>query len=435
MPSEPINLTEKLGTGEVRAGEFLTPPRSLRHLSEGQPGDFKLYNRLSRWIVQGVREGALHLPGRLPHRCGHHSSSEHLGQDIVDEWGGMFGLGRLLKAESKSSTTASTESSRNPSHRLESPMELVTGALESDIVADKGLELSTEYRLEPESLFLEVTTRIKATQEDVELIVGDILMGSTDAADLWVPGVGLDFYSAEQWPWIGFAGRRNEVAIGVFAADSSTELDAGGGSELLLELAELAIATNPKLELKRGESTSFTRLYGVGKDLATLTTPGKSASVTPQEVNGVVQAPDGPVAGARVNILVDDQPFTLAFTDAKGRFSARARRIGCGLLADGRGPGVYVDLPSGHAPYSPYSARSHQKPLSPLSKEAPGALAQERGIGTEDPLSGGSRSLDPLLRRWTAFQRPAHSTGSTSACRQAPGHAPSGGLGSWSVGP
>jgi hypothetical protein len=111
-----------------------------------------------------------------------------------------------------------------------------------------------------------------------------------------------------------------------------------------------------------------------------------------QRVEGTVTAGDGPVAGARVVIDVDGSPYTAAVTGSDGTFAALVPPGEIALLAEGRGPALYLDLPPGAAPVSAYSAAPlREQGLAALqggAVEVP--LAQGRGVGSPaDPVDPG----------------------------------------------
>lgn len=391
----PVDLSERLESGEVRAGVVDNDNALFGGISaEGRIGDIKIYNDRAQFIIQGIRDGGYYIAqGGVPIDADIVRPTNQPGRDIVDEWGAMFGIGRLLNPESIEilSDGSDGEAALVRVSGRESPMALLTGAIEVDIIQDKGVSLVTDYRLEADTPLLYVESTLTAELEPIEFKIGDILMGSLDGSDIWIPGHGLSHHSANEWPWVGYAGRMNEVAIGIFSDDNEL-LDAGGGTELLLELATLAIGMQDTIQLEQGESFTFGRYYGVGKDLAELTDAWQEKRGTStQDVSGTVTAPDGPVAGARVNILVDESPYTLAFTDATGQFSAKVPSDGqVSFLAEGRGTGVFVDLPDGYGPYSPYSAESPtQSTLRSIENGAPSVPAA-CGRGVADPA-------DPLI--------------------------------------
>lgn len=399
-PSIP-DLAESLESDQVRAGVIESTDALFGGISaEGRIGDTKIYNSKARFIIQSEREGSFYISqGGMLIDADITRPANQPGRDMIDEWGGMYGLGRLVDGTSIEvlNDGSDGEAAWVQVRGDESPMALVTGALEADIILDKGTSMVTDYRLEPDSPFLYVETTLTANAQDIEITVGDMLMASLDASDLWVPGHGLSFSDAEEWPWVGFIGRRNELAIGIFSSDGTT-MDTSGGTDLLLELATLAIGMQDEITLKKGESYTFSRYYGVGKDFATLTDAWQNRlGSKSKNVEGTVTAPDGPVAGARVNILVDDAPFTLAITNKKGHFSAQVPETGtASFLAEGKGPGVHMDLPDGYGPFSPYAADvPRNQSLDSFKKgalEVP--LAQGRGVANEDqPLVLGEPGL------------------------------------------
>ena len=386
----PPDLSERLESGETRAGVIENSDALFGGISaEGRIGDIKIYNDRAQFIIQGQRAGGYYISqGGVPIDADIVRPPNQPGRDIIDEWGAMFGIGRLLNPDSieivSDGSDGSTAHVRVSGQ--ESPMALLTGAIEVDIIQDKGVSLVTDYRLEPDTPLLYVESTLTAEIEPIEFKVGDILMGSLDASDIWIPGHGLSHHSANEWPWVGYAGRMNEVAIGIFSANDQL-LDAGGGTELLLELATLAIGMQETITLEQGESFTFGRYYGVGRDLAELTDAWQEEREVPtQDVGGTVTASDGPVAGARVNILIDDSPYTLAFTDETGQFKAQVPTTGeVRFLAEGRGTGVSIDLPEGYGPYSPYSADTPTQTTLQSMKHGAPPVPAACGRGVADP--------------------------------------------------
>lgn len=391
----PPDLAELLGPGEVRAGVVSNEAALFGGISaEGAPGDVKIYNQHIQFIIQGVRDGSYYLP-----QAGNVIDADIVrpthqpGRDLVDEWFGMAGIGRLLQAE-KVTVVADGSDGQAAIVRAEgreSPLELLIGAVETPgLIPDLGLEMVTEYRLEPDSWLLEVTTTYTATAT-ATFTPGDAILGSADAATPWRPGTGLGDYDGRDLPWAGWVGDRNEGAVGLFLRDGG---GTPGGLEVVSSLFDMAAVFVPPVTLQPGESHSFTRYYAVGPDMATLTDAWQEAlEAQTEEVTGTVTAPDGPVAGARVSVFVDDEPFTLAFTDEDGTFSARVPAGSShGARAEGRGTGWFWDHPEGAGSYSPYAGESaRQATLASLSWGAlPIPDAEGRGVAPADaPLTLG----------------------------------------------
>jgi hypothetical protein len=98
----PVDLVEVLSEGEVRAGVVTDEHALFGGISaEGRAGDFKLYNDRVQFVVQGVRPGSFYLPeGGGVIDADIVRPEGQLGHDAVEEWGSMFGLGRISVPES-----------------------------------------------------------------------------------------------------------------------------------------------------------------------------------------------------------------------------------------------------------------------------------------------------------------------------------------------
>ena len=198
QPAEPLDVSIRLGEGEVRAGQIRSPKALFGGISaEGQVGDWKIYNSKAQFIVQGIRPGHFYVDqGGGVVDADIVRPEGQPGGDIVDEWMAMVGFGRLLDPLD---IRVLSDGSDGKSAVLqvvgrESPMELITGAAESDaLIPDTGLEMVTTYELAPDSPLLKVTTEITSPNQALSVNVGDVLLASMDVAALWEQGEG---YSA-----------------------------------------------------------------------------------------------------------------------------------------------------------------------------------------------------------------------------------------------
>jgi hypothetical protein len=140
-----------------------------------------------------------------------------------------------------------------------------------------------------------------------------------------------------------------------------------------------------------GERISRTRYYAAGRDIAQITDAvseldGEETTV----LEDVVQAADGPVAGARVTVLVDSLPWTQAITRPDGSFSANVPAQGTiEIRVDGRGSAIQRDLPDGVGQFSPYAtATVTEATLNSIAKGAEGnPMARGRGISEDTTLA------------------------------------------------
>ena len=392
----PPDLAEALGEGEVRAGVITDSAALFGGISaEGQPGDVKIYNDRVQFVVQGVRPGSFYLvEGGGLIDADIVRPDGVIGRDLVEEWGTMFGLGRVMVPERIEVVNDGSdgEAAVVRVEGYEGPLGLIEGALETPgFVPDLHLQMAVEYRLPPDSWLIEVTATATATTEEATIAIGDLLMGAGELVGAWVPGSGFDGASGSSRLWSGYVSDRNDVAL-ILAAAPGNELQVAG-YDILTELADMVVGFSPDQTLapgtgedgEGGGSATWTRYYGVGPDLATLSGAVLDLhGAEVQQASGTVTAPDGPVAGARVLIDVDGTPYTVAITDADGAFAATVPSGALSMLAEGRGDGLFTDMPPGAAPVSPYSAPPvFERSLAALSEGAVDVpVARGRGVGS-----------------------------------------------------
>jgi hypothetical protein len=356
-----IPLDEVLGSDEARAGVIQTGAELIGGISaEGRLGDVKIYNDRVRFVIQGTREGDFYLPqgGSLVYADIVRPEGQP-GRDAVDEWHGMPGLGRVMDPTSVEVVSAGLRGGDAVVRvvGIESPIDFLNGALEAEsVVPDLTMEMETEYRLSPGSWLLEVTTTVRPVARDAAFAPGDMLLASDDAGEAWTPGLGVGAGMGALRSWTGWTSDRDDVALAMFP-DTAT-LGNDGHFALLEDLLESATLFRDTVSLDLGESAGWTRWYGVGPDLATLSGAWLEAiGEASQVVAGEVTAPDGSVAGARVIVWVDDEPYTVAVTSTDGSFEAAVPMGEVRTTVDARGDGWTYDHPEGSAQWSSYGTR------------------------------------------------------------------------------
>ena len=360
----PIDLSERLAEGEVRAGVLVDEaPLFAGVFAEGQVGDVMLKNSRVQLVIQGTRPGS-YIVGR----GGGVLDADivrpegQLGRDLVKDWVPNAGIARVVNPD----VVEVINDGRNGEAAVvrvegpESPITFIEGTLESPgFVADLGLRIEHTYTLEPDSWLVRVDTTMTATTGTANVPPGDLLMGAPEVAWDWVEGSGLDD-GARGGPfrWTSYVGHHHDVAVAVLAADGGV-LKAGA-LDLVSSAADLLVAFDDTVEVAPGAPVTFSRWYGVGPDLASLTDEVLARDGGPTDtLSGTVTAPDGPVAGAWVAVLVDDKPYTLAVTADDGSWSADVPAGSDAThLAIGRGNGRFLDLPEGATSYAPYAAPS-----------------------------------------------------------------------------
>ncbi|MCB9677426.1 MAG: CehA/McbA family metallohydrolase [Alphaproteobacteria bacterium] len=382
-PPVDVDLTARLGPGEVRAGVVTDEAALFGGVSaEGRAGDIKIYNDRVQFVIQGARSGSYYLQtGGGVIDADIVRPEGEVGRDIVDEWCVMLGFGRLLEPTSVEVVSDGTDGAavvRVTGQDV--PLALLLGVLENPaFFPAQGLDAVTEYRLEPDSWLLEVTTTVTASTPVSNFAMGDLIMGAPELADSWRPGTGLQPADGPR-QLTGYIAHHNDGAVALIG--KGQPLEAGGAADLIAALADLVLGFEPSADLAAGETRSWTRYYAAGPDLATLT----DAALGGEALTGVVTAPDGPVAGARVHVLRNGAPYTIAVTDAEGAYSALVPSLAeASVAVDGRGRGMFFDLPEGSAAWPAFASDPvFERAAATLTAGSPRPpLAQGRGVDVD----------------------------------------------------
>jgi hypothetical protein len=395
-PLPVVDLGAPLGPTEARAAVVTDEAWLFGGVAaEGRLGDVLIVNDRVRFVIQGVRDGGYYVEqGGGVIDADVVRPEGQPGRDAIDDWMGMFGLGRVL--EPTAVVVTNDGALGGPAIvRVEgvgAAMHLVTGALESDaLVADLDLVIATDYVLWPGSWILEVYTTVSTTGGDASIEVGDFAMGALEALQPYHPGVGFGPQEGDA-STSAYLSYDNDVAYAVVAAPGGT-LGAGAASALLGELASTIGGFAPIATISEGAPLTVARGYAVGPDVATLMTAGAAWRGDPvQEVTGAVVADDGAVPGARVHVFADGEPWTVAVTRGDGSFDATAP-AGTEVthVVDARGRGLFRDLDEGAAPWSPYTTTIAQSAAtaSYVGGAVGAPYAQGRAPAGDDPLHVG----------------------------------------------
>jgi predicted metal-dependent phosphoesterase TrpH len=390
-----FDLAEQLDAQTTRAGRVVDGSALFTGVTaEGAIGDYKIYNNRVQFIIQDTKRSGYLLPHGGTLIDGDIIRPEGaVGHDFIEEIIVMSGFGHAPDA----STIEVLETGENGPAKIrvsgkEAPLTYVSGALESpDIITDWGLEYVTDYTLEPDSYLLKVVTTVTNSKEELSAQHGDLLSSARSATDTWFPGTGLGSDIQEATEGVFILGKKNESAIGIFPAPD-TMFSQNAVFDTLGTLLGSIGASYDNVTIETAGSHTMTRYYGVGPDIATINDSWLALSNTSTEtISGTVTSPNGVVAGARVNILLDKQPYVLAITDEDGLFSTQVPKgSAVTMLAEGRGNGIFSDIATGHAGYSPYANAAVQ--LRALNSISNGAekdflTANGHGVATpEDPL-------------------------------------------------
>jgi hypothetical protein len=397
-PTDPdtLDLTAPVPAGEARAAAINDEAALFGGVAaDAQLGDLMLVNDRVRYVVQGARRDGSYfvstgggvIDADLVRAPG------EPGRDLLDEWVPMYGAARVLEPTKVEVINDGRDGGPAivRATGFEAPMTLIEGTLESPgFLPPLSLEVVTTYTLQPDAWLLEVHSEvISRAAEPQPLDLGDILMGSADAAWPWHQGTGLQAQDQPSFGWSGFIGQRHDVAVATLAAPGRELVR--GALQVIESAADMTVAFGPKQDIAPGATLTWDRLYGVGPDFATLSDEAltRAGTATATET-GTVLADDGPVAGAWVVVLVDERPYTVAVTGADGTFSALVPAGSTHrALAIGRATGRFADVHPSAAPYPAYGTTDAQQLAiqSMLTGAAVSPPAEGRGIATpDDPL-------------------------------------------------
>lgn len=352
-------MTALPADGQAVAGRIASEDLLVHGVfSEGRVGDWILANDRVRFVVQDVRPGSfLAAPGGGVLDADVVRPDGHLGRDMVKDWAVSLGLARLLEPDT---ITVLADGSDGGEAVLEvrgreTALTFLEGNLEAPgFVTDLGLEATQTYRLAPGSWFLEVTTTVTAPEPVDALALGDLLMGAPEVGWAWTDGAGLGGIPA-QFRWTTFVAHDHRQAVGVFAPPG--EVLTAGSFALVAELTDLVAGAAPAEAVPAGGTLTFTRRFGVGPDLATLTDAWLAdGGVATTRLEGTVTDGARPLEGVPVAVWVDDAPFTLARSGPDGAVGVDVPAgSDARWQALGRGTGRFLDLPEGWTPAGPYA--------------------------------------------------------------------------------
>lgn len=399
-PDPPVDLTVALGEGEARAGVITQEAALLGGAAaDSQLGDVLLYNGVARFVVQGLRDG-----GGLARQAGGVIDVDlarpegQPGRDLVGDWMPMIDLGYLPLAETIEvvddgllSGTAHVRVTGS-----DSPLEYILGMFEDPgFLPELDLTIVTDFRLPADSPLMRVDTTV-TVDEALTARFGDVINNAPGVGDPWLPGIGRSTGAASETDWLAYVDHEQGYTVGMFK-DGDAITASNPGFDLLNALLSIVSLYQPSTTIEAGGSATYGRWYGVAADPAALTDAWLEARGVPtRTVTTTVQAPDGPVAGARVTALIDGLPFTLAFSDADGSVSLSVPAEGeLTWVADGSGSRVIRDRPAGSARYGPMSgAVPRARALEAFtSGGVPVPHARGRGRAVGEPLDLGTPGL------------------------------------------
>lgn len=352
-----IDLSEILSETEVRAG-VVTNSNALFGgvAAEGQIGDFKIYNNKVQFIIQANRESAYYIQqGGGIVDADIIRADGILGRDVIDEHTPMAGFGRILDPE----TIEILEDGQTGTATIRvtgtgTPFELLQGAVENDsMVPDFNMTYQVDYRLQPDSYMLEVTTTISWMDETYAFQPANVILMGREVVDWWNPGGG--HFGDSNRTWYGANTKGNELALGLFPSASS--FSSSVIQPLLSDATPAMSGFDEMITLENGMTHQFTHYLGVGPDIASLTDEWYAQQgVATQLVEGVVTSGGNALQGADVHIFSGDSVLTKTLSGADGSWSATVPSdVEVTYQVSGRGHAEIYDLPVTSGWVGPYA--------------------------------------------------------------------------------
>lgn len=363
-----LDVGVALEAGQVRAGRvddasaLVTGPSA-----DGRVGDFKIYNDQVAFIIQSERLGDNYVPwggsvidADLVHPAG------TTGGDIIDEFAATPGIAAFSATCVGVVEDGSTGEAVIRAVGTDAKIPILDG-IGLVLFEPMGLIVVNDYRLEPGSSTLSITTQVvNPTRRTLPMDTGDFLLLSDDGYDPFDTGPGGLSRSTFRPPILGSVGEARHLALGVFA-DVPVDAnylgigqlisDSGGNADVTIFLYRLS-----STGLEQNEDVVWTRFLSVGRDVDDIVRerqriiPGAGDGLV--TIAGVVQeeGTDVPVEGARVHVVDDESYASGVVTDQEGRWEARVPAGQYRVTATGTTIGQDVMVPNEPPPDPPFAA-------------------------------------------------------------------------------
>lgn len=363
-----LDVTAALEPGQVRAGRVDDAAALVTGQSaDGRVGDFKIYNDQVAFIVQSERLGDNYVPwGGSVIDADLVREPGETGGDIIDEFAATPGIAAFSATCVGVVEDGSTGEAVIRAVGTDAKIPILDG-IGLVLFDPVGFIVVNDYRLEPGSSTLEITTRVvNPTRRTLPLDTGDFLLLSDDEFDPFDTGPGGMSRATYRPPILGSVGEARHYALGVFAdvpIDANYlgigELIAGSGGNADVTIFIYRISSTG---LEQNEEVTWTRYLSVGHDVDDIVRerqriiPGAGDGLV--TIAGVVreEGTDEPVAGARVHVVNDDSYASAALTDATGRWEARVPAGQYRVTATGTTIGQDVIVPNDPPLDPPFAA-------------------------------------------------------------------------------
>jgi hypothetical protein len=386
------------GEGEARAGRVRAGEGEAALFgglaAEGRAGDFMIYNRQVRYVIQDAYEGHGYVGtggGIIDFDLVRPEGA--LGRDGVDDFFLSNGVGWLFGAE-RIQVLGDGSDGEPAWVQVTGGWELwefINGTIESDepVVSWTDMAIVIDYRLPPESRSLEITTTLTNRGSEVASVNPSWGYLSSDEDMLpWAAGQGNDPDTLDDIEAIGGAGIHGEAA---FALWQDEGLLRSLGLSVLASSVGISVMSLGWTEVEPGDTLSFVRYLSVAPDTLSLEAERLGVWQEPMgQVTGTVTDPDGQgVRGIRLHFVESgaDEPWIAGFAETleDGTFQADVPVGDWDVYAVGRATDQFVDLPAGAGRVGPFAAQQVNDAALAILEGTAFGLPQESAVGWPTP--------------------------------------------------
>jgi hypothetical protein len=383
--------------------------------AEARAGDFVLYNSRVRFVIQAPREGHGYVAtsgGIIDVDLVRPEGA--VGRDTVDDIFTALGLGRLVDAETVEVIHDGSDGGTALVRAVGRDVNwtFIQGAVEAaePIIEDLGLEIITDYELEPDSWTLKMTTTFhNAGFTESRFNVLDGFMAADEVLLAWAANEGIDS-GADEFDAVGAVGTGIEATLSIWRMEGPLR---SLGIDALASSAGLNLVSHGWETLPVGETRTVVRYWSVAPDPITAEVERWTLQgVTLGTVTGTVtDAHDGsPVAGARVHfVAADDRVAGYVLAGEDGSWTAQVPLGDYSVVVEAQGRREVVDVPLGAARMSPFAAPSvAREVLDALASGVAAERATPRGravpSGVPVTVSATEQALDLTLPAASALR-------------------------------
>jgi len=348
---EPAPLAEPLAEGDVRAGEIRSPRELLAGgRADGRVGDFKLYNDRVAFVIRGARRttGWAGMGGHIAD-VARALPDGGWSDDALQEIVPIVGFVRVLAATSVEVVADGHDGRAAVVRALGRDHGL--GFFDYLAPTDgAGLEVETDYRLEPGATAVEVITRYRQRDaQEVSFEVGDVVILGSDLTP-FARGLGLvaDDFAGPPTSLLG--GFSPDVSIGLFSADPDAS------ARVTMSIANpLPFQPQRPLTVPAGGAATYRRFVVVGDGTidSIRRVENRLMGVTEATLSGRITLPVSADPGEVVVLAAPAKPDLSTYDDLRHRASAQTHPD-----ADGRWS---LTLPPGEYRFG-VAASNHTRP-------------------------------------------------------------------------